>query len=56
MESDFNFFLSNVFMQRDKLMDKMRSAHVENHNMIEVHSDCQQAGKRRESNILYVLM
>lgn len=33
-------------MQRDMLMDKMKSAHVENHNMIEVHYDRQHAETR----------
>lgn len=32
----FNTLLSNVPVQKDILMDKIKSSHVENHNMIEV--------------------
>lgn len=36
-------------------MDKMKSAHVENYNMIEVNYDCQHVEKRLESNILFYI-
>lgn len=36
-------------------MDKMKSAHVESHNMIEVHCDCHQAEKIQESSILFYI-
>lgn len=52
--SDCSCLTSLAFLQRDMLMDKMKSAHVENHNMIEVHYDSANMQKRDWNLKLYL--